>query len=367
MSRWGRAAEAALLLAAVAEVFATRSLGPSWVFAGAFVVVCALTLRRRFPRTVLGLALLALSTGYLWIPALGALHTLAVTRRRLAEVITGSVAVAVVAFVPWRLFDSEPVSLPEATLGVLTALMLASAPASLGLLGRSRAELAQRVGELALAREREGRLAAEQAVLRERERLARDMHDTAAHHLSLISLQAAALAAVADCPDYREAAEELGGLSRHAAADLRRTIRQLGADRDESGPGLADLRVLIRAAGDTVRAELDAVDPAECSPEVQHTAYRVVQEALANVRRHAPGAPVEVEVRRTAAGLLVGVRNGPAGEGPPGGPADPGGSGLAGLRDRVAAVGGTLRAGAEPEGGHVVRAEIPLRSRGGAG
>ncbi|WP_175409018.1 histidine kinase [Streptomyces sp. TRM64462] len=224
------------------------------------------------------------------------------------------------------------------------------------------------VAELALARDRDRRYAAEQAALRERERLARDVHDTAAHHLSLISLQATALAAAAESPPFREAAVRLGELSREAAGELRRSIR--GIDPGDPGalPGLADLPRLVAEAGDGVRAELAVPDAADCPPQVQHTAYRVVQEALANVRRHAPGAEVRVNVGSApGGGLLVVVRNGPSPRAVPGDTGGSGGRGLPGLRARAAAVGGTLHAAPDGDGGFLVRAVLPLTVSPGAG
>ncbi|MFE7773026.1 sensor histidine kinase [Streptomyces sp. NPDC057445] len=347
--RW--AVEALVVVAAVAEALATRYWVEDWMFAGALAVAVVLVLRRRFPRTVLALALPTLATGVIWLPAMCALHALAASERRRGEVIAGSAAVGVVAFVPWRDLDYAW-TLPDIILGVLLAGLLAVAPAALGLLGRARRELAGRLAELALSRERERRYAAEQAALRERERLARDVHDTAAHHLSLISLRCSALVAAADSPGYRQEAEALGELSRHAAAGLRQAIRH-------ETPGLAQLPELVVAAGDGVRADLARVDLADCPPEIQHTAYRIVQEALTNVRRHAPGARADVAVRYTPDSLHISVRNGPSPV--PGPRPEPGGGqGLPGLRVRTAALGGTLTAAPAPDGGFTLEAVLPL-------
>ncbi|MFJ8074799.1 sensor histidine kinase [Streptomyces sp. NPDC096176] len=343
------AVEALVVVLAVAEVLATRGWLEDWMAAGALVVAGALVLRRRFPRTVLALALATLATGVLWLPVLCALHALAASERRRGEVVAGSAAVAVVAFVPWRDLGGHVWSLPDTTLAILLAGLLAVAPAALGLLGRARAELAGRLAELALSRERERRYAAEQAALRERERLARDLHDTAAHHLSLISLRAGALAATADSAPYREEAAALGELGRRAAADLRRAIRH-------DGPGLDRLPELLEAAADIVASV--HLEPGDCPPAVQHTAYRIVQEALTNIRRHAPGASAEVSVRRAGGALRITVRNTPP-SGPCAAP-DQGGHGLPGLRTRAAALGGTLTANPTPDGGFAVNATLPV-------
>ncbi|QIP86392.1 two-component sensor histidine kinase [Streptomyces sp. Tu 2975] len=350
------AGQALVVVAAVAEALATRVWLEDWMAVGALAAAGLLVLRGRFPRTVFVLMLPTLATGVLWLPAMCALYALAASQRRRGEVVAASAAVAVVAFVPWRDLDGYAWSLPETTLGVLLAGLLAVAPAALGLLGRARAELAARLAELALSRERERRYAAEQAALRERERLARDVHDTAAHHLSLISLRCSGLAATADSAPYRDEAAALGELSRRAAADLRRAIRH-------DGPGLAQLPELLEAARDLVEAvHLDAGD---CPPAVEHAAYRIVQEGLTNIRRHAPGAAARVTVRRSGHSLLVAVHNDP----PPGPcpPPDPGGHGLSGLRTRTAALGGTLTAGPTPAGGFVLAATLPVPTAPGPG
>ncbi|MFF3326178.1 sensor histidine kinase [Streptomyces sp. NPDC002889] len=349
--RW--AVEALVVAVAAVEALATRHWLEDRMFAGALVVAVVLVLRRRFPRTVLALTLPTLATGVLWLPAMCALHALAASERRRGEVIAGSAAVAVVAFVPWRDLGGYAWTLPDTTLGVLLAGLLAVAPAALGALGRARSELAARLADLALSRERERRYAAEQAALRERERLARDVHDTAAHHLSLISLRCTALAAAAEnSPGFRLEAEALGELSRHASAGLRQAIRH-------ETPGLAQLPELVVAAGDGVRADLARVDLADCPPEIQHTAYRIVQEALTNVRRHAPGARADVAVRYTPDALHICVHNGPPSVPGPR-PELGGGQGLPGLRVRTAALGGTLTTAPRPDGGFTLEAVLPL-------
>lgn len=347
------AVEALVVTLAVAEVLATRAWLADWMAAGGLVVAGALVLRGRFPRTVLALALPTLATGVLWLPTLCALHALAASERRRGEVVAGSAAVAVVAFVPWRDLGGYVWTLPDTVLGVMLAGLLGVAPAALGLLGRARAELAGRLAELALSRERERRYAAEQAALRERERLARDVHDTAAHHLSLISLRCGALAATAESAPYREEAAALGELGRRAAADLRRAIRH-------DGPGLDRLPELLEAARDIVHSA--HLDPGDCPPAVQHTAYRIVQEALTNIRRHAPGASAQVSVRHADDGLRITVSNAPP---PSPCPApDEGGHGLPGLRTRAAALGGTLTTTPTPDGGFLLSALLPVPTAG---
>ncbi|WUH93427.1 histidine kinase [Streptomyces sp. NBC_00433] len=197
-------------------------------------------------------------------------------------------------------------------------------------------------------------LAAEQAVVRERTRLARRMHDTVAHRLSLIAVQSGALEVTAEGPQARAAAGAVRELSRDALEELRRMVGLLRLSATSgrelaAGPELAGIPALVAAAGPRTHGELDGVadgtdDDGGAPPaEVQHAAYRIVQEALTNVRKHAPGARTRVLVRRADGDLLVEVRNGPGAQAPP--CALPsGGHGLEGLRECAVQLGGDFAA-----------------------
>ncbi|WP_211238428.1 sensor histidine kinase [Actinomadura rifamycini] len=205
----------------------------------------------------------------------------------------------------------------------------------------------------------------------ERARIARELHDVVAHHVSMISVQAeTARLAVPGMP--AEGAERLlaiGDTARTALTEMRRLLGVLREDAGEPGgapdrrpqPGLQQLLDLIDETRDGAgaAARLIVAGPvAALDPGVELTAYRIVQEALTNARRHAPGAAVDVELAYTGEGLRLAVRDngpGPAVDGPP----VPGGHGLTGMRERVAAVGGELRTGAGPLGGFVVEAVLP--------
>ncbi len=203
---------------------------------------------------------------------------------------------------------------------------------------------------------------AKRAVLEERTRIAREMHDVVAHHMSMIAVRA-------ETAPYRvtgltEAAQEelatIATTARSALTDMRRLLGVLRAEEGgslkEPQPGLADLAGLVataRAAG--VEVSLAGHDRAEVPPTTGLAAYRIVQEALANAARHAPGAPVTVIVGGRPDRLDLTVRNHLA----EGTRAGAGGHGLVGMRERVALLGGTLRAG--PEGADfVVAASLPL-------
>jgi signal transduction histidine kinase len=277
------------------------------------------------------------------------------------------VVAGVVSFVPWPFRAPASWALSDTILALMLSSLIAGAPIALGLFAASRRELAGRLAELAASREREHALAAEQAVARERARLAREMHDTVAHHISLIAVQSGALEATAQGPQARAAAGAVRQLSRDALDELRRMVGLLrlpitSGQPLDAGPGLAGIPALVAAAGPGTHGELPAVrqegDCAVPSADVQHAAYRIVQEALTNIRKHAPGAETRVLVRRTADALVVEVRNGPGAVAA--GPALPsGGHGLAGLRERAQQLGGDFAA-TPAAGGFLVRARLPV-------
>jgi signal transduction histidine kinase len=208
---------------------------------------------------------------------------------------------------------------------------------------------------------------ARRAVLEERTRIAREMHDVVAHHMSLIAVRAET--APYRLSDLSESARaEFGALSevaREALTDMRRLLGVLRDDqpaRLAPQPRLADLPALVDAARQAgVSVEL-SVSPAldQVPSGVGLCAYRVVQESLSNASQHAPGSAVTVSVTHGCGAVLLRVANGP------GGPAGLSrsdrrpGHGLTGMRERVALLGGSLSAGPEPEGGFVVSAVLPV-------
>lgn len=223
---------------------------------------------------------------------------------------------------------------------------------------RVRGELARTGWRRAEEMETRQRLVAEQARLRERARIASDMHDSLGHELSLIAVRAAALEVAGGLDDaQRDAAAQLRTSAAAATERLREIIGVLRQDAAPVEPVQGDLGELIaraRASGLLIES---TVDMAGAPPMVARAAYRVVQEALTNVAKHAPGAAVVVRVAGTGARTDVSVVNAP----PPAGPLPGGASGrvgLIGLRERVRLVGGTLRAGPDA-GGFAVTATLP--------
>ena len=211
-------------------------------------------------------------------------------------------------------------------------------------------------------RRQERDIVAEQARLRERARIAQDMHDSLGHELALIALHGGALELADGLTDeQRHAAGELRAGAVRATERLHEIVRVLGrADAatelqppDES---IDDLVRRVAAAGLPVRLRHDEPLP-PLSPMTSQAAHRVVQESLTNAARHAPGAPVTVTVAREDAGTRIEVVNEGA---PAGGPAGTTtGLGLIGLAERVRLTGGRLAAGPRPDGGWTVTAVLP--------
>ncbi|MFJ2023297.1 sensor histidine kinase [Streptomyces sp. NPDC087897] len=252
---------------------------------------------------------------------------------------------------------------------------------------RERAERAERT------REEEAR----RRVAEERLRIARDLHDVVAHHIALVNVQAGVAAHVMDKrPDQaKEALAHVRDASRSALNELRVTVGLLRQQGDpeaptEPAPGLAVLGELVdtfRNAG--LPVEVACADRDRLPAAVDLAAYRVIQEALTNVRKHAgAAAAAEVSVVRVGATVEVTVLDngrgsagrrpatgpgdgGPGGHGPDGGGPDDGvgpesgGHGLVGMRERVTALGGSLTAGPRYGGGFRVHAILPVEARTG--
>jgi len=238
-------------------------------------------------------------------------------------------------------------------LGVLLLVVVVAALA----LGDSRRQRHEAVAERDEAQR-------DQALMEERARIARELHDVVAHHVSMIAVQAetARLTTPGLPEEGKERFKAIGDTARDSLGELRRLLGILREDAPGQAerspqPGLADLEELVEAArqaGTPVRLTL--IGQAEpLPPGVDLTAYRIAQEALTNARRHAPGADVRVELRYETDMLHLAVRD----DGP-GAAAEPDGHGIVGMRERAEMVGGTLRAGPVPDGGFAVYADLPI-------
>ncbi|MFJ3698722.1 histidine kinase [Streptomyces sp. NPDC090052] len=208
-------------------------------------------------------------------------------------------------------------------------------------------------------------------LLEERNRIARELHDVVAHHMSVISIQAQVAPHLVENPSD-ELRENLAGIRENAVTALTELRRVLGVLRSDDAsadslrhapqPTLDQLDALlgrVRTAGLTVTAETTGL-PRALPPGVGLTAFRIVQEALSNVLRHAPGAEVQVEIAYRSSAVDVRVTN-TAPAGPPKPATAPGtGHGLLGMRERAAMLGGDFADGPTPGGGYEVAAILPL-------
>ena len=267
--------------------------------------------------------------------------------------------------------------------GILTVLLAALAPAAaLGGIARraTLAEQAHRAERQVIADTLFDHMARG-----ERARIARELHDVVAHHISMIAVQAetARLATPGMPAAGAQRLLEIGNTARAGLTEMRRLLGvlredaqaaspgqlspgQLGADRRPQ-PGLQQLNELIDEARDAVGTGVRFIvsgPAASLDPGVELAAYRIVQEGLTNARRHAPGAAVDVELHFTGDALRLRVRdNGPGpretadGRGLPAA-----GHGLTGMRERAAAAGGELRTGAARGGGFLIEATLPAQA-----
>ena len=254
---------------------------------------------------------------------------------------------------------------------LLPTLALAAAATAWGMFVRARRQLLSTLRDRAQRAEADQLARAERARLAERTRIAREMHDVLAHRISLVALHAGALEVARDLPpaQVRESAALLRLTAHQALEELRDVI---GVLREEPGqerpstmpqPTLADIPRLVeetRRSGAKIDFEME-VDGAAAAPgHLSRDAYRIVQEALTNVSKHARGTNAQVRVAGAPnRGLQVSVRN-PAVVGTHDGLAPPGsGTGLLGLQERVTLANGVLVHGRDASGDFVVEAELP--------
>ncbi|MER5269166.1 histidine kinase [Actinosynnema sp. NPDC002837] len=265
--------------------------------------------------------------------------------------------------------DFDPSGLEDLVVDVAAAAYLTLLPLSVWATGRWVRTSREHARVLEARRE----LEAHQAVAEERGRIARELHDVVSHAVTVIVLQAAGGRRVVDRDPARagRAFDTIQRLGENAMGELRRMLEVLRADGEpaEPQPGVDDLPALLdsfRAAG--LRVESRVVgDPRPVAPTVDLAVYRVAQEALTNVTKHAgTGASVEVLLTWAADHVEIQVHD----EGGHGaahrGPLSTG-HGLTGLRERLAALGGSLDTARTPAGGFRLRAVLPLADTAGPG
>jgi signal transduction histidine kinase len=275
----------------------------------------------------------------------------------------GSQLLAVVLAVPFLVLALAAPAGGEAW--VLTVLLASLAPAA-ALAGIARRARSEAVVHSAARQVIAGTLL-EHTARGERARIVRELHDVVAHHISMVAVQAeTARLTTAGMPAAgAQRLSAIGDTARAALTEMRRLLGVLREDPQTDAadrrpqPGLQQLNELLDESRDASGAGTRLIvwgPPATLDPGVELAAYRIVQEALTNSRRHAPGAAVDVELHYADGALRLRIRdNGP---GPP--DARPaGGHGLPGMRERAAAVGGELRTGRAVGGGFLVEASLP--------
>ncbi|WP_329044550.1 histidine kinase [Amycolatopsis sp. NBC_01488] len=343
---------------------------------------------RRFPKTVAGIAL---AVAFATVLADGLAPGLLSPEDPASPLILPRVTSVIVIFLvrlenprvafpligAFAIIGSEPWA-PSWTITPV-GLLSTIGPSAVVLYLDARKQLLQELRDRAERAERETHLLAEQARFEERRRLAAEMHDVLTHGLSLMVLHAGALGISSKEPDVRKAAEEIrarGAMALDELRDLVGVLNTTSADISErmagpsprhgsagtpeqQAPDPATLVAESVAAGIPVELDVEG-ERSRMSPTIARTVHRIVQEALTNARKHAAGAEIRVELRYRPDGVGIRVVNAPPRRPPDEVLAGSGsGLGLSSLRHRVELVGGTLEAGATPEGGFRIAADLP--------
>ncbi|WP_030748028.1 sensor histidine kinase [Streptomyces griseus] len=401
----GLALVSAVECAAEGVAFAGKAGGPEALGALlGFLVGSVLLVRRRWPITVVLVSIAVAPAEMGFLMGIVGLYTLAASEvpRRYTAVLAGmaTVAVFVVTAVEMRrdiaaqADDFDPSTWYVPVMALFMTLGLNAPPVLFGLYIGARRRLMESLRERADSLEQELSLLADRAEQRaqwarqeERRRIAREMHDVVAHRVSLMVVHAAALQAVA-LKDPQKAVRNaalVGDMGRQALTELREMLGVLREETAPAVPAVVPLAAVGRAAAAAAEAAagpgLDAVEglcqesrlagtvvelvvlgeAGAYPPEVERTAYRVVQEALTNVHKHAPGAAVVVRLAHRGAEVAMQVENGPSDAGAADAGLPSGGNGLVGMKERVSRLGGVFVSGPTDAGGFKVSAVIPVR------
>ncbi|WP_344403016.1 sensor histidine kinase [Streptomyces longisporus] len=327
------------------------------------VLGCAgLFLRRRLPLVVFLLTLPMTLFMDVAVAPLCALYTLA-TRTRNRPLLAGCALLnAAATTLAWPLSDTFSHDRTWTLISFVYTLATAFAPILFGQLVQARHDVARQLVEVEVAREHERALYAQTVLARERAQLAREMHDVVSHQVSLIAVQAGALQVAAKDPDARDAARTIRTLSVNTLDELRHMVTLLRASGGRETeltpqPTLADIQQLI--AGSGIETTLTGGLPPGISTTAQRTVYRTVQEALTNVRKHAPGARAEVQLWHDAQYFGVTVTN--TAPTRPSVALPSARHGLIGLKERAELLDGTLTAQPTPDGGYEIELRAPTR------
>lgn len=316
-----------------------------------------LPLRHRWPRLTVLLCMPAMAGGLGWAAILVAMFRLGRVRPKPLELAGWVLLTCVVAVAP--VLITQSLTLGSILLTLAFVVLSAGAPAVLGLLVALREQLAESLRRLADAGEVVVQAKAEMAKSEERARIAREIHDAVGHHVTLIAVESAALGASSGEPAVREAATRVRGLAKQALDEMRTTLGLSSATAEAEARTITDLVGQARASG--VHVELTGeLEHHEVPGAVERAAYRVVQEALTNASKHAPGAGVRVDLSNRADALRIVVTNDAPGDEPI--TELTGGAGLEGLSERIRMAGGELDAGPSEDGGFRLVALLPQES-----
>ncbi|NNN29445.1 two-component sensor histidine kinase [Streptomyces sp. S3(2020)] len=354
--------DAAVVAVALVDVLLSLGDADRAAQAMAALACAALAVRRRFPLAVFLLTLPASLMLDIVFAPFAALFTLAERSRDRRLLIVCAVLFALASAAPWPLNDLTSNDRTWTLVYFFYTLATAAAPVLLGQLLQARRDLARRLAEIEEAREHERLLHSQAVLARERAQLAREMHDVVSHQVSLIAVQAGALQVAAKDPDFKEGARTIRSLSVDTLDELRHMVTLLRASGGRSTeltpqPTLADLHKLVTTSG--IDTELTGELPPDVSTTAQRAVYRTVQEALTNVRKHAPGASATVRLWHADDGSAFGVT---VTNTPPTRTSLPlpgSQQGLIGLKERAELLAGTLESEPTPGGGYEVRLRIP--------
>ncbi|MGW0997764.1 sensor histidine kinase [Streptomyces sp. NPDC002520] len=362
--RSGRAVlqDCGLVLIALADAWAHIDVETQVAMAWAIVAALTLLLRRRLPLLTFALALPAALISDAVFATTVALFTLSSLSRHRVLLAGCALVYTAADFLPWpwSSLRASELDKTDSLLHLTYTLATAAAPVFLGQLVQARRDLSLRLSEISEAREQERLLAAQSVLAQERAQLAREMHDVVSHQVSLIAVQAGALQVGGPDAATKEAAATIRRLSVQTLDELRHMVSVLRAADGRPTeltpqPSLADLQRLVDTSG--IEAELKTDLPEDLPATVQRAVYRTVQEALTNVRKHAPGATATVTVRQTDGTIRTSVAN--TAPTRPALPLPGAHHGLVGLRQRAELLGGTITSGPTPDGGYELRLDLP--------
>jgi len=360
----------AVLVASLDVAMAVPAGAATYSLALSAVAVFALVFRRRFPFAATLVAMPGFLAGWSELGAMIALGTLAWKRGWHWRTVVAAAGVWLCRFLIWSsppaspLHDFAAEGWREHVEDGIYACFVVAMPIAIGLLFTARHALSARITELAASRGREQRLQSIAIRADERAKIAREMHDVVSHQVSLIAMQAGALQVTTTDEQSRQTAATIRALSTRTLDELRDLVGALRTATDGAEePDLGTLLDLVRDSTMDVTLEMDLGDRKPPGP-VASAAYRTVQEALTNVRKHAAYAAAAVRVTIADGALWVRVDNDPPMHGAPARPAGDilpsGGHGLLGLRERAALLGGDFHAGPTEQGGFTVLASLPL-------